>query len=102
MHLMEESYSLYCDSLGEIKPEFMSFVALRRLKLIDALETQCISSELLEVMKLLLASEQNCVGYRTLCDKMGKEKVNSLIQHNLVHLRPCRAMFSYGSDPGIP
>jgi len=71
-----------------------SHVASRKLKLIDALQTRCISSELLEVMKLLLASKQNCVGYNALCDKMGKKKVNILIQRNLVHLRPCHATFS--------
>ena len=98
MHLMGETYRMYCYSRGKIEPRLMSHVALRKLKLIEALNTQCISSELLGVMELLLASEQKCVDYNTLCKKMGKEKVDILIRCNLVHLRPC-STFSYGNDP---
>jgi len=100
MHLMGETYRMYCYSRGKIEPRLMSHVALRKLKLIEALNTQCISSELLGVMELLLASEQKCVDYNTLCKKMGKEKVDILIRCNLVHLRPC-STFSFGNDPNI-
>ena len=100
MHLMGKSYRMYCYSRGEIEPRLMSHVALRKLKLIEALNTQCISSELLGIMELLFASEQKCVDYNTFCKKICKEKVDILIRHNLVHLRTC-STFSFGNDPNI-
>ena len=48
--------------------------------------------DLLDVMELLTKDESDFLYYNKLCEKFDKEKVDSMIKHNLMHLRPTSSL----------
>ena len=48
--------------------------------------------DLINVMKILTKSNNGWLNYRSLCDEMGNDVVKSLIEYNILHLRPCSTL----------
>ena len=54
---------------------------------------------LFSVMKKLVGSYSGVLAYQDLCKEMGRPVVDSLIEHNIIHLRPTK-LCSYDVDVG--
>ena len=51
-------------------------------------EPQWTSEAMLGVMKQLVATSQSVASYYHLCKEFGTTSIDSLIEHNILHLRP--------------
>ena len=106
IHLMAETHRIHKFSGGIIQPYSMSYVSQRRAKFVKALllpskpsyttlepPTPKWKKEDLQVVMSQLV-KANYVEYKSLCKDIGQQSVDSLIEFNIIHLRPC-AMFPY-------
>ena len=92
MHLMGETYRIYNATGGVVKPYGMSYISQRRSKFIKALNAASIHwtrNDIIEVMEKLIQSKYGYVSYDSLCETVCQQTVDSLIEQNIIHLRPC-------------
>ena len=91
------------------KPEQFSLVSAENYKLYRGLRSNkdhqpsrdkyvkdklWTTEQLVGVMRNLVDAEEGFLDYKELCDEYGREVVKSLIEHNILHLRPGKE-FSY-------
>jgi len=101
IHLLKGVHRLYYASKGIIHPNKMGYIDKRRLAFIKALRSQAIwqPSNLRYVMEVIVTSEHNCVDYDVICNKIGTTAIDTMIENNLFHLRPC-SIFDTDIDNG--
>ena len=91
--LMNLYWEEYCEEggIGLISkdPSNFSMVLQERRKLYAAFEpTRLPGNDPPKMMELLVTSEFGTVKYKTVCKQFGKSVVHSMIEYNLLHMRP--------------
>ena len=104
MYLMGETYRIYNVAEGVVKPYSMSYISQRRFKFIKALNVASIHwtrNDVIEVMEKLIQSKYSYVSYGSLCKTVCQQTVDSLIEQNIIHLRPC-GKFPFDVEMVVP
>ena len=98
IHLMNKFMGEYCFGESEISEDPANFhmVLQEKRRLTRALTPSQMfpeidppkwsESDLIKVMKML--TKEEIIMYNTLCKELGSAVINSMIQYNLIHLRP--------------
>ncbi len=102
IYLLEQYYSEYYLSKGDLTPISFSVVRAERALLVRALrkgdleqyvtgeENLWTKSDFLTIIGQLVSANGNFLVYDELCDQFGEKTVKSLIQSNILHLRPTK------------
>ena len=91
IHLLNKYAAEYYRKKGKLVPEDFSLVIQQGARLVRALLTESAEwneSDLLKVMEKVIESENGFLLYDELCKELGEVKIVSLIEANLLHLRP--------------
>ena len=91
IHLLNKYAAEYYRKKGKLVPEDFSLVIQQGARLVKALLTESAEwneADLLKVMEKLIESENGFLLYDELCKELGEVKIVSLIEANLLHLRP--------------
>ena len=75
-----------CDSLISITRLTAAFMPVKRYEEME--EPKWTKDSLIDVLKMLTENDKGLLSYKSLCDIVGKSTVNSLIEYNILHLRP--------------
>ena len=75
-----------CDSLISITRLTAAFMPVQRYEEME--EPKWTKDSLIDVLKKLSENEKGLLSYKYLCDIVGKSTVNSLIEYNILYLRP--------------
>jgi len=90
IHLMKIVHKLYYASNGTYCPHDLSQIDTRRLEFFQALHSPLWQpSDLLWLMESIITCENKSFGYDTIAKKISSKSIDSMIQSNLFHLRPC-------------
>ena len=92
MHLLKQMFWEQCISRGALLPEHFYMVTQEKAKLSRALfaDNMLQKNKLLTIFEELVQSEERFLNYYDICHTHGKPVVDSLIQNNVLHLRPTK------------
>ena len=90
IHLMEIVHKLYYSSNGTYCPHNLSQIDIRQLEFFQALHSPLWQpSDLLWLMESIVRCDNKSLSYDTVATKISSKSIDSMIQSNLFHLRPC-------------